>query len=329
MKHMPPKAKIPIICFSLPKGVYYLLLWLAVLFVLFLFRMPPLSHLKSNTYFQVDGSQTEAILLNTPAHMEKMLVADGHTLRINANIHVPNRKTIAVYKAKNAPVDMERTIKVFYPDDTVFEKVVHTETHAALFYDMAYTEVTGENSFFEQIENGRLDFYFYDSPSIGTPEEAARFIQQAGIAAGELQTLDHAKDGYYVFRPVVDGMPISHHDTFDSYRGTVNPNGCLELQVVGGHPRRLKGNFFRPIETLWESTSIIPLDAALQSLGKVLREDVTVEEIALVYQARALLGNPFEVQLIPMWELQIKDEQEMVSLVNAINGVVELYNSRS
>ncbi len=247
---------------------------------------------------------------------------------VNANVHIPDRTTIVIYKAHNAPVDMKHAIGAFYPEDAEFEYIDNIEMHAALFYDLAYTEVAGENSFFELIENGRLDFYFYGNESIRSSQDAAAFVQNAGIALGELQLLDYSHAGYYVFRPIVDGIPISNHDTFDSYRGTVNPNGCLELQVQDGLPKRLKGNFFQATETLWESTGIISVDSALQSLSSFLREDIVIEGISLVYQARALFGNPFEVHLIPMWEFRIKDDHEMVSLVNAINGVVELHSSR-
>lgn len=310
-----------------PVGIYYLLLWLVVLLFLFFFRTPPLSLSASNTYFQTDGSKTEAILKTMPAHIEKTVVSDKHTIHVDANVHVPQRK-IAIYKACNAQIDMNHALKTFYPDDTEFDYVQNVEMHPALFYDMAYAEVTGENSFFELIENGRIDFYFFDENPIGSPQEAIYFVQRAGIATNELQLLDYSKDGYYVFRPIIDGIPVSNHDTFDSYRGTVNPDGCLELIVENGYPKRLKGNYFQAAEVLWESAGIVSVDVALQSLCSVLEEDIIIEEITLVYQPRSLLGNPFDVHLIPMWEFKLKYDYEAISLVNAINGIVELYNSR-
>ena len=323
-----PRAKKINLPIKTPAAVWYYLLWAIVLLVLCVFRTPTLSSSSSNTYFQNDGSRTESILRNTPSHIEKNIVSNGHTMYVNANVHIPDKKTIAVYKAHNAPVDMKHAIGVFYPEDAEFEYIDNIEMHAALFYDLAYTEVAGESSFFELIENGRLDFYFYGDERINSSQDAVALLQSAGIALGDLQLLDYSHAGYYVFRPIVDGIPISNHDTFDSYRGTVNPNGCLELQVQDGLPKRLKGNFFQATETLWKSTGIISVDSALQSLSSILREDIIIERISLVYQARALFGNPFEVHLIPMWEFRIKDDHEMVSLVNAINGIVELNSSR-
>lgn len=329
MNTMSLKARRPDVRSTFPSGVYYLLLWGMVLSLLFLFRIPPLTQAKSNEYFKIDGSQTAVILSQTPSHIEKTIVFNGHTMYVNASVHVPKKNAIAVYKAQNAQINMKHATEVFYPDDTDFMYIDNIEMHAALLYDMAYTEVAGENSFFELIENGRLDFYFYCDERINSSQEAMDFVHRAGIATGDVQILDFSVAGYYIFRPIVDGMPISHHDTFDSYRGTVNPKGCLELQVQNGYPKRLKGNFFRPTEMLWESTGIVSLESAMQSLSSILREDLVITEISLVYQARAQFGNPFEVHLIPMWEFEHKDEQEMISLVNAINGIVELHSSKS
>lgn len=312
----------------MPWGVRFMTCCLALLAVLLIFRMPPLSLSASKHYYELDGSATAAILKNTRAYMKQTLKYGAFQTIINADVHVPLSEHIAIYKARNAPVDMGKAVKAFYPDDQDFNYIDNVESHPGLFYGMTFQEVMGESSFFEVIENGRLDFFFHGEELVSTPEEALAFVRKAGIAPGEVQVLDLSGEGEYVIRPVVGGLPVGHYDAFDAYTRRVNPAGSLRLQVSGGRPVQLKGNFFQPTELLWASTALVPVEKAIEAVARVQREDIEILEIKLTYQARSILANPFEVILYPMWEFRIKDDKELICLVNAVNGVLELYVSR-
>lgn len=317
------------ISLPVPWGGWFVMGCMALLAVLFFFRMPPLSSSASNAYYELNGSGTQAVLKNTPRHMRQTFHKGAYQTIVNADIHVPDREHIAIYKARSAAVDMEKAVKAFYPDDQNFKFADNVEMHPGLYYDMTFQEVMGESSFFEIIENGRLDFFFHGNETVSSSDEALAFVRKAGIAPGEVQVLDLSEEGEYVIRPVIDGLPVSHYDSFDAYSGRINPAGSLRLLVTGGRPERLKGYFFRPTETLWASTAVVPVEKALEAIAQVQQEDIEILEIKLAYQARSILANPFEVILYPMWEFRIKDDQELICLVNAVNGMLERYVSRA
>lgn len=184
----------------IPPGVWFMLSIGIIYLVCLPFQTPSLSELNSNTYYEVDGSETATVLHNTPVHMKRLIIGNECKVVVDADVHCPSLEVMPVYIGKTVVPSLETIKKVLFPGITGFEDLESYTIESWRFCDIKKVESYCEVGHISIAEDGAIDITFFE-PLIqaNDEEEVRKLLQQIGLPVEDAQIYYDESMSSYLF----------------------------------------------------------------------------------------------------------------------------------
>lgn len=310
-----------------PPGVWFMLIIGIIYLACLPFQTPSLSEMESNTYYEVDGSETVSVLRNTPAHIDTVLIGNGYEVIVDADVYCPSLDAMPVYIGKTAVPDLGTTKRVLFPNITGFEDSESYTIESWRFCDIQKLDSYCEAGHISITEDGEIDITFFEPLIQANDEDEVRtLLQQIGLPVEDAQIYyDENIPGYFV-PTTMNGLVVSDKTAWDQATGVpTDGDRHLWVSVDNGYITGIQGSWWYAEEVVWENTNIVPLSVVLDNLEGELFVDGSYTDIRLSYHSRYIFGNPREKLYYPVWELTNDNSPEEATIINAITGQWELF----
>ena len=312
---------------NIPLGVWFMLSIGIIYLVCLPFQTPSLSELNSNTYYEVDGSETATVLHNTPVHMRRLIIGNGCKVVVDADVHCPSLEAMPVYIGKTVVPSLETIKKVLFPGITGFEDLESYTIESWRFCDIKKVESYCEVGHISIAEDGAIDITFFE-PLIqaNDEEEVRKLLQQIGLPVEDAQIYYDESMSSYFIPTTMNGLVVSDKTAWDQATGVPTDGDThLWVSIDNGYITRIEGSWWYAEETVWDNTNIVPLSVVFDNLESELFVDGLYTDIRLSYHPRNIMGNPREKLYYPVWELTNDNAPEEATVINAITGQWELF----